>query len=175
MSNANSTQAKSEGTGPHGAGTGRIRPTSNVLLSATFFIIFTGAVVIARTSYPEEAAAMPLMIGGTGAVLSLLQFILDLRASRGDYKERVNLKKDLPIYLWVWAFVIAITAFGFMIAAPVMLFIYLKFRSKESWVLTISLTVLVIAVLYGFETFLGVDIFQGLITPSIQDWLFPSS
>jgi hypothetical protein len=173
MSNANSTQAKSGGT--QGAGGGRIRPTSNVLLSATFFIIFTGAVVIAWTSYPEEAAAMPLMIGGTGAVLSLLQFVLDLRASRGDYKEKVNLKKDLPIYLWVWAFVIAITAFGFMIAAPVMLFIYLKFRSRESWVLTISLTVLVIAVLYGFETFLGVDVFQGLITPSIQDWLFPSS
>ena len=67
---------------------------------------------------------------GLGA-LSLLQLVLELRVSRGAYEEQIDLRKDLPIYLWVWAFVLAVVAFGFVIAAPLMLFAYLRWRSAR--------------------------------------------
>jgi hypothetical protein len=155
----------------------RARFTSNVALCLTFLVVFTSAVVVAKLNYPAEAASMPLLIGGCGAALSLLQLILELRASRSAaYEEQINLRKDIPIYLWVWSFVIAIVAFGFVLAAPVMLFAYLRLRSREPWWLCITLSASVWALLYGlFETVLGVPLFEGLLTPQIQDWLTSTS
>jgi hypothetical protein len=154
---------------------GRIRFTSTVALSLTFLLIFTSAVVVAKLNYPAEAASMPLIIGGCGAVLSLLQLIVELRASRGVYEEQIDLRKDIPIYLWVWSFVVAIVAFGFVLAAPVMLFIYLRWRSRESWWLSLLLSAGTLALLYGlFQVALGVPLFEGLVTPLITDWLTSS-
>ena|SRR5258708_5475807 len=151
---------------------GRVRFTSTVALSLTFLIIFASAAIVARVNYPPEAASMPLVLGVVGAALSLLQLIVELRASRGPYEEQINLRKDGPIYLWVWAFVIAVVAFGFIIAAPVMLFAYLRLRSRESWWLSLLLAALVLALLYGlFQVALGVPLFEGLVTPLIKDRL----
>jgi|SRR6185437_7864691 len=150
-----------------------MRLTSPVVLSLTFLVIFSSAVLVAKLSYPSEAAAVPVMVGGMGAALSLLQLIRDLGASRGStYEEQVDLRKDLPVYLWVWAFAAVIVAFGFVIAAPVMLFVYLRWRSHESWWLCLTLSVGVFSLLYGvFQMALGVQLFEGLLTPRIQDWL----
>jgi hypothetical protein len=151
---------------------GRLRITSPALLSATFLVVFASAAIVAKVSYPAAAASMPMIIGGVGAALSLLQLIRELRASRDAYEEQIDLRKDLPIYLWVWAFVLAVVAFGFVIAAPVMLFAYLRWRSAESWWLSLLLPAAVLAILYGlFETALGVALFEGLATPAIEDWL----
>jgi tetrahydromethanopterin S-methyltransferase subunit E len=154
------------------APSGPIRVTSTAVLSATFVVIFASAAVVAKLNYPAEAASMPLFIGGIGAALSLLQLVVELRASRGAHEEQIDLRKDLPIYLWVWAFVGAIVGFGFVIAAPLMLFAYLRWRSRESWWLCLLLSAAIFGVLYGlFETALGVPLFEGLLTPMIEDWL----
>ena len=155
------------------APSGPIRVTSTAVLSATFVVIFASAAVVAKLNYPAEAASMPLLIGGIGAALSLLQLIVELRASRSSaHEEQIDLRKDLPIYLWVWAFVGAVVAFGFVLAAPVMLFAYLRWRSRESWWMCLLLSAAVFGVLYGlFETALGVPLFEGLVTPLIEDWL----
>jgi hypothetical protein len=149
-----------------------VRITSTVLLSGTFLVIFASAALVAKVNYPAEAASMPLIIGGVGAALSLLQLVRELRASRGAYEEQIDLRKDLPIYLWVWAFVLAVVACGFVIAAPIMLFAYLRWRSSESWWLCLLLPAVVLAILYGlFEKVLGVPLFEGLVTSPIEDWL----
>jgi tetrahydromethanopterin S-methyltransferase subunit E len=152
---------------------GPIRVTSTAVLSATFVVIFASAAVVAKLNYPAEAASMPLFIGGIGAALSLLQLVVELRAGReASHEEQIDLRKDLPIYLWVWAFVGVIVAFGFVIAAPIMLFAYLRWRSRESWWLSLILAAAVFGILYGlFETALGVPLFEGLVTPVIEDWL----
>jgi hypothetical protein len=151
---------------------GRFRITSPALLSAAFVVIFASAAIVAKVNYPAEAASMPLIIGGVGAALSLLQLIRELRAGRGAYEEQIDLRKDVPIYLWVWGFVLAVVAFGFVLAAPVMLFAYLRWRSKESWWLCLLLPAVVLAILYGlFEIALGVPLFEGLATPPLEDWL----
>lgn len=161
---------------PRAAPAGRIRFTSSVALSLTFLVIFSSAASVAWLNYPPEAASMPLIIGGIGAALSLLQLIVELRASRGaGYEEQIDLRKDLPIYLWVWSFVIGVVAFGFVLAAPVMLFAYLRFRSHEPWWLSLLLPLAVLALLYGlFQLALGVPLFEGLVTPLIKDWLASS-
>ena len=143
--------------------------TSTVALSLTFLVIFASAAIVAALDYPPTAAAMPLLVGGCGAALSLLQLIAEIRASRENTEDPIDLRKDIPIYLWVWAFVIAVVAFGFVAAAPVMLFVYLRFRSRESWWLSLLLSAGVLTLLYGvFQIGLGVPLFDGLVTRRID-------
>jgi hypothetical protein len=148
---------------------------SRVALSLAFLGIFGTAVAIAALSYPSGAREMPLIIGGLGAALSLLQFLTEIRESHRKAEEKVNLRKDLPVYAWVWSFVIVIALFGFMVAAPPALFAYLKFRSKERWAMSVGLAIAVWVLLWGlFEQLLGVTLWEGLLTPGIVDWLLPS-
>lgn len=160
---------------PSHSPSGRIHLTSTAALSLTFLVIFAAAVAIAGLRYPPKAASMPLLVGGCGAALSLLQLAIELRASRGTGEDPIDLAKDLPVYAWVWAFIIAIVAFGFLFAAPPLLFVYLRFRSRESWRLSLALSLGVLALLYGlFQMVLGVPLFEGLIPPIAADWLLPS-
>ena len=70
---------------------------------------------------------------------------------------------------------VGIALFGFLLAAPPMLFVYLRFRSRESWVMSLSLSAAVFALLYGlFDVVLSVSLWEGLVTPTIIDWLLPS-
>lgn len=146
--------------------------SSSALLSITFLVIFTAAFATAGIFYPPKAALMPLLVGGSGAALSLLQLIRDLR-NRPE-TDPIDLARDLPIYLWVWAFITAIIAFGFVYAAPPMLLLYLRLRAHETWRLSLLISLGVFAVLTGlFQTMLGVDLFEGLIPPLVADWLAP--
>lgn len=155
---------------------GRMRLTSTVALSLTFLVVFASAAIVAVIDYPPAAAEMPLAVGGCGALLSLLQLITELRASRAGGEDAIDLAKDVPIYLWVWAFVIAVVALGFVVAAPVMLFAYLYFRSRESWWLSLLLSVSVVALLFGvFQAGMGVPLFEGLLTPRIDSALTAGS
>ncbi len=153
-----------------------MRLTSTVALSLTFLVVFASAAIVAVIDYPPAAAEMPLAVGGCGALLSLLQLIIELRASRAGGEDAIDLAKDIPIYLWVWAFVIAVVALGFVVAAPVMLFAYLYFRSRESWWLSLLLSVSVVALLFGvFQAGMGVPLFEGLLTPRIDSALTGAS
>ena len=149
-----------------------MRLTSTVALSLIFLAIFASAAIVAAVDYPRAAAEMPLVVGGSGALLSLLQLIVELRASRAGGEDAIDLAKDLPIYLWVWTFVIGVVALGFVVAAPVVLFAYLYFRSRESWWLSLLLSLSVVGFLYGvFQVGMGVPLFDGLLTARIDSAL----
>ena len=151
---------------------GRMRLTSTVALSMTFLVIFASAAVVAAVDYPAAAAEMPLVVCGAGALLSLLQLVVELRASRAGGEDAIDLAKDVPIYLWVWAFVAGVVAFGFVVAAPVVLCAYLFFRSRESWWLSLLLSLSVVGFLYGvFQVGMGVPLFEGLLTRRIDSAL----
>ncbi len=157
---------------PQRAAAGPVRLTSGAALSLTFLVIFASAAIVAELDYPRAAAEMPLLVGGCGAALSLLQLIRELRASRAGSEDVIDLGKDVPIYLWVWAFVIAVIALGFVVAAPVILFTYLYFRSREAWWMSLLLSFSVVVLLYGvFQVGIGVPLFEGLLTPRIDSAL----
>lgn len=151
---------------------GRVRLTSTVALSLTFLVVFASAAIVAAADYPTAAAEMPLVVCSAGALLSLLQLIVELRASRAGSEDAIDLGKDIPIYLWVWAFIIGVVALGFVVAAPVVLFVYLFFRSRESWWLSLLLSLSVVGFLYGvFQVGMGVPLFEGLLTARIDSAL----
>lgn len=152
-----------------------MRVTSAAALSAAFLLIFGSAVAVAGLTYPAKAAAMPLLVGGAGAALSLLQLVAELRAGRHAGPDPVDLARDLPIYGWVWIFIAGVVGFGFLIAPPILLLAYLRLRSRERWGVCLALPLAVLALFYGlFQVALGVDLFEGLVPPLVADWLPPS-
>ena len=82
------------------------------------------------------------------------------------------LRSESDAFAFLLWFVGAVVGFGFRLAAPIMLFAYLRWRSRESWWLSVLLSAAIFGILYGlFETVLGVPLFEGLVTPMIEDWL----
>lgn len=98
--------------------------------------IFTALVVIAW-GYPPRARFMPFVVGLPAIGLCLLQLVLDLRAAR-----RERLGEGLPpleeeefghhtawaeLRTWTYfvLFIGAVLLFGFLVSAPVLIFVYL--------------------------------------------------
>jgi hypothetical protein len=151
------------------------RIDSGVGLALAFLTIFLGADAIAALTYPAQAAEMPLLVGGLGAILSLVQLVKELRKSREPSRKARQLAGGLRIYAWVWGFVAAIVLFGFLQAAPPMLFAYLRWQSREPVWLAAVFAASGLALLYGiFVVLLGVPVFEGLVTPVVIDWLSPA-
>ena len=68
------------------------------------------------------------------------------------------------MFLWFGLFVAGILAFGFVYAAPVLVFAFLKFREKERWRTAIIGGVAAWVVLYGvFVQLLELFLFDGLV------------
>src|SRR3989304_9191259 len=74
-------------------------------------------------------------------------------------------RRTLAILSWIVGFLAFILVFGFPIAVPLFVFLYLKLVGKEGWVLTLSLT------LVSWLTMEG--LFNRLLhLPFPEGWLF---
>lgn len=141
-------------------------------MSVVMFAIFAGMVSVAST-YPEETRLLPLVIGIPGMVLCLIQVVMDGMAahrSRGDtsLSPSPTTIREAVLLGWFLGFLLMVLCFGFLIAAPVMIFAFLYFDQRESLRLSAIMSAAGLVVLYGvFETLLELILFHGLVT----EWL----
>jgi hypothetical protein len=80
-------------------------------------------------------------------------------------------KRFFDIVLWIVAFVVLIFALGILYAIPIFTVAYMRAK-KESWVLSLSSAVGLMAAVYlafvvGMQTYL----YEGMLIPMIRDWL----
>ena len=65
---------------------------------------------------------------------------------------------------WIVGFFVLILLFGFLVAVPLFVFLYLKLQSREGWVLSIVFTAIVWAAFYGlFDYTLHLPFGSGLL------------
>ncbi len=144
--------------------------TSRALTAVVMLAIFLTMSLMAL-GFPEKARLMPLMVGIPGSVLALLQVLVELRTSIDD-----ALEFDAPaaqwnerhMFTWLLLFLFGILGFGFIYAAPLLVFGFLHVGNKE----TIKVGALgaagTWAVLYGlFEQAFEIPLFNGLLI----EWL----
>lgn len=113
-----------------------------------------------------QARLYPWAIGIPMLVLALVQVILDLKgvtakqsadATPMDFQFTKDVdattarKRAITMFAWLVGFFFAIWLLGFPIAIALMMFTYLKFQGGESWVLSITLTI--IAWLFFYSLF----------------------
>lgn len=90
-------------------------------------------------------------------------------AEKGAGVERVPsmARRRIPegiMFVWIVSFVALIYLFGYLVAIPVLVFSFLKFRTGASWVFSILGAVLMEVIVYaGFVMLLNVSLYKGLL------------
>ena len=146
--------------------------TGRALTAVVMLAIFLTMSLMAL-GFPEKARLMPLMIGIPGSVLALLQVLVELRTSiddamESDAQQSAARQNERHMFTWLLLFFFGILGFGFIYAAPLLVFGFLHVGNKE----TIKVGALgaagTWAVLYGlFEQAFEIPLFKGLLI----EWL----
>jgi hypothetical protein len=126
-----------------------------------------------------QARLYPWTIGIPMLILAIVQVILDLKgiqpkpqadATPMDYQfSKVTdpilaRKRTLTMFAWLGGFFFGIWLLGFPIAIALMMFTYLKFQGRESWGLSIALTVIAWLCFWGlFVKLLNLPFPEGLL------------
>jgi hypothetical protein len=139
----------------------KIRPAALFSLCAlVFFCVF----VYQAQEWRLQARLYPWAIGIPMLILAIAQVILDLKgvtakqsadATPMDFQFAKDIdpvtakRRAITMFAWLAGFFLAIWLVGFPIAIALMMFTYLKFQGKESWTISIALTVIAWLMFYG--------------------------
>jgi hypothetical protein len=119
-----------------------------------------------------RAGLFPWAIGIPVLALSLLQLVLQLagKAKLGgretgpevDLPTRVAFRRSLEMIAWILAFYVVIWLLGFSYAFPVSTLLYLKSAGREKWPITLFLSFVSWAFVYGlFDHYLRIPFPEG--------------
>lgn len=141
-----------------------------VLVAGIMLLLFAVMVGLALT-YPGEARFLPLVIGIPGLVLSLAQFVIELRGKAED--EKVYTAEDrmaeFKMFGWFAVFIFGIILFGFPYAGPIIVALYLHFSWGEKWYVSLGAAAFSWVILHGvFDYVLGLPLFEGLV----YQWIY---
>jgi putative tricarboxylic transport membrane protein len=148
------------------------RLSYGALFSFGMIVVFAAALWPAL-SWPERARIFPIVIFGPLLVLSVANFIKDLRRrpwtesikqaiDEAGIDEATFRKRTREILGWVVVFFLALWLLGFPVGIPLATFVYLKLAARESWTTSILVT-------FGSWAFL-VGVFGYVL-----DFLFPEA
>lgn len=137
---------------------------SAVLFSLFLVVVFALGLWQSR-NFGYRAGLFPWAIGFPVLALALVQLAMDLTGkTRFTGTDASNLGVDLPketvhrrtasIIAWIFGFYLAILLFGFSLAIPITVVLYLKIAGREKWPITILLTLLAWGFFYGLFEYL---------------------
>lgn len=151
-------------------------------LDLRFFLSLAAAVtggytIYASMDWPLKTALFPRVIGLPLLLLAIIEMALSLfggEEKRTGHAVDFELTTDIDpivarrrtwtITAWVLGFLGLILLFGFPLAVPLFVFLYLKVEGKEGWLLTLLLTALSWFVMEGlFDRLLHLPFPQGWI------------
>jgi putative tricarboxylic transport membrane protein len=116
--------------------------------------------VVSAWSWPTKAALFPLVISIPLFFLAAAEVLWVLfgsapQAAASDFKlsdhlpQDVALRRTLLAAAWILGFFAAIVLFGFLVAVPLFVLLYLRFQGREGWLFTAVFTLAVWAFFYG--------------------------
>ncbi len=157
----------------------KVLMNGRVLTAIAMLGIFLVMTLLAL-DFPTKARLMPLLIGIPAVLLGLVQLIIEYRAVALELAEggkQVDVEKDgkegkkdeKQMIMWITVFFITILSLGFIYAAPILVFSFLYFGSKESLkIALISSASTWLLMFIIFVEWFKISLFEGLIPL----WLF---
>jgi hypothetical protein len=143
-----------------------------------FMVVIAVGVVLTASKWPFKTALFPMVIGITVFFMSFAELLLSLfgREERGkkqsaidfklseDVDKAVALRRTLLTFGWIVGFFLFILFFGFSIAVPLFVFLYIKLYGKEKWVISVTMAVMSWFFFYGlFVRLLDTPFEEGLV------------
>lgn len=150
------------------------------LTTLAMLALFSTASVLALW-LPSKAAFLPLLVGIPGTLLCLAQLVIDFRDDRRDattpsppevvstdQPQNHEAKSEVEMMAWLGIFTVGLLCFGFVVGGPIVVFLYVRYCSRNTaWNSLIS-GAGTFAVLYGiFIWLLELSLFRGLILEAI--------
>lgn len=147
---------------------------------SSFVVVFFAVVVILAKDWPIEARTFPWVIGIPMLLLGLVQMVLDIRgvgktvgvsdhgdeypASSETLSPALVRRRTLNIFCWIYGILGLIWLMGFQVTVPAVVFCYLKIQSREGWFISLGLTTVAWAFLWGiFDRFLHLPFPNGMV------------
>ena len=142
----------------------KIRPAA--LFSFCALVFFCVFVYLAQ-EWRLQARLYPFAIGIPMLILAIVQVVMDLNGVKAkqsddgapptpmDFQFTKDIdpvtarKRAITMFAWLFGFFALIWLLGFPIGIPLMMFAYLKLQGGESWVLSVTLTVVAWLFFYG--------------------------
>lgn len=144
-------------------------------MTVVMLSIFVAMVGIA-SQYPANARFMPFIVGIPAIALCLLQLGLDFRGSLRSkaLAPAARDKKAVGREMIMWAYFIGLAGglllFGFLLAVPVFVAVFLRYWAQTSWRFALGLTAAASVILYMvFVQGLGVALHAGFVTEYVLD------
>jgi hypothetical protein len=154
-----------------------LKITAPAIFSFCALIFFCVFVYMAQ-DWRMQARLYPWAIGIPMLILAVVQVILDLKGIKAKPSDATPMdyqfskvtdpvlarKRTITMFSWLVGFFFGIWLLGFPIAIALMMFTYLKIQGRESWVLSIALTVIAWIFFWGlFVKLLTLPFPEGLI------------
>ena len=142
--------------------------SGQVMMAIVMLAIFVTMSLMAL-GFPEKARLMPLMIGIPGSVLALVQVLRELRTAidkvvEADEEQRQARRNERHMFIWMLLFFFGFLGFGFIYAAPLLVFGFLYVGKEETIKVGAIGAAGTWAVLYGlFEQAFEIPLFDGLL------------
>jgi hypothetical protein len=144
-------------------------------MTVVMLSVFAAMVGIA-SQYPPDARFMPFIVGIPAIVLCLLRLGLDLRdalrskaPAPAAHDER-TVRREMIMWAYFIGLAGGLLLFGFLLAIPVFVVVFLRHRAQTSWRFALGLTAAASVVLYVvFVQVLGVALHPGFVTEYVLD------
>ena len=139
-----------------------MRFSGKYFVSPCLMVIAVG-VIITAMQWPFKTALFPTIVSlfiFFGAMAEFLlnffeskdivtkQEAVDFRLSE-DIDQALATRRTLLGFGWIIGFFLLILLFGFLIAVPLMVFLFLKVQAREKWGISLLLTGLALVFFYG--------------------------
>ncbi len=148
---------------------------SGPALTAVVMLAIFLAMTLMALGFPEKARLMPLLVGIPGSVLAMFQVFKELRTpldgtERSEAERAAARWNEAHMFIWLLLYFFGILGFGFIYAAPCLVFGFLYFAKKESLKTAVIGAVATWAILYGlFEQAFEIPLFDGLVVEWLLD------
>ncbi len=116
-------------------------------------VLVGGYALYASLHWPFKTALFPRVIGAPLVILAAVEMLLSALGTEKrqegnavdfqlttDIEPAVAQRRTWMIVGWILGFLLLILTFGFLLAVPLFVFLYLKLVGKEGWLITLSLT-----------------------------------
>ncbi len=141
-----------------------------IITTTVMLAIFAGMSLMAL-GYPDKARFLPLLVSVPATLMCLAQLLFDVRGALQERSTEATAEatleqpREIKMFIWLALFLVGIMSFGFLIAAPLLVFAFLRFGEKELWMTAILSGLGTWIILYGvFTRLLELFLFEGFVT-----------
>ncbi|MFB3886603.1 MAG: tripartite tricarboxylate transporter TctB family protein [Thermodesulfobacteriota bacterium] len=132
-------------------------------LVSPFLMAIAVGVIVTAIKWPFKTALFPTIVSlfiffgamaefllnfHEGEQMSMKEDSVDFQLSE-DVDPALASRRTLLGFGWIIGFFLLILLFGFLLAIPLMVFLFLKVQSKEGWGISLGLTALALVFFYG--------------------------